>query len=351
MYPRLNIHKEIIAKNAYYLTSFCSRNGISVAGVTKVLCGSLELAEIFLKNGVKIIADSRVKNLDKIKSNFSQAYTMLIRIPMISELRQAVSVSDCILVSDIRTLTVISEISRANGKIPDIVYMVDMGDLREGVWFEQAVEEIRTACSIRNINLSGIGTNLGCFGGVLPTVENMKRLVEIKEKINVSTIRDISGGSTVTLKMLEDGVLPKQITNLRIGEGIVCGTDATGGRNVPNTLQDTVLLEAEIIEIKDKPSVPYGETGYDAFGRKHEFIDYGIRKKAILAIGEQDVSSSGMTPLDKNIKVLHSSSDHTIIDITDCEENYCIGDIIDFKLSYGALLRASTSPYVEKIFK
>jgi len=351
MYPRLNIHKEIIAKNAYYLTSFCSRNGISVAGVTKVLCGSLELAEIFLKNGVKIIADSRVKNLDKIKSNFSKAYTMLIRIPMISELRQAVSVSDCILVSDIRTLTVISEISRANGKIPDIVYMVDMGDLREGVWFEQAVEEIRTACSIRNINLSGIGTNLGCFGGVLPTVENMKRLVEIKEKINVSTIRDISGGSTVTLKMLEDGVLPKQITNLRIGEGIVCGTDATGGRNVPNTLQDTVLLEAEIIEIKDKPSLPYGETGYDAFGRKHEFINNGIRKKAILAIGEQDVISSGMTPLDKNIKVMHSSSDHTIIDVTDCENNYCIGDIIGFRLSYGALLRASTSPYVEKIYK
>ena len=110
-------------------------------------------------------------------------------------------------------------------------------------------------------------------------------------------------------------------------------------------------IEAEIIEIKDKPSLPYGETGYDAFGRKHEFINNGIRKKAILAIGEQDVISSGMTPLDKNIKVLHSSSDHTIIDVTDCENNYCIGDIIGFRLSYGALLRASTSPYVEKIYK
>ena len=69
-----------------------------------------------------------------------------------------------------------------------------------------------------------------------------------------------------------------------------------------------------------------------------------------MAIGEQDIDPIGLHPIDEKLEVLHASSDHTIVDITESDNDYKLGDIMKFKLSYGALLRAMTSPHVEKIY-
>ncbi len=94
--------------------------------------------------------------------------------------------------------------------------------------------------------------------------------------------------------------------------------------------------------------MPVGKIGQDAFGRKPEFEDKGLRKKAIIAVGEQDVIASGLLPLDPKISVLHASSDHTILDVTESAQPYKIGEKLSFRLSYGALLRAMTSEYIFK---
>ena len=49
------------------------------------------------------------------------------------------------------------------------------------------------------------------------------------------------------------------------------------------------------------------------------------------------------------IKVLGGSSDHLILDVEDAEENVKVGDELAFWPGYGALLAASTSPYVQKV--
>lgn len=89
----------------------------------------------------------------------------------------------------------------------------------------------------------------------------------------------------------------------------------------------------------------------DAFGNKPFFEDRGMRKRAIVAAGKQDVRPDGLTPIDDKLIILGASSDHMIVDITDSKNKYSIGDSIEFLLDYGALLGASTSEYINKITK
>ncbi|HIP92232.1 MAG TPA: alanine/ornithine racemase family PLP-dependent enzyme [Thermotoga sp.] len=352
MYPRLVINKKEIEENTRKVIELGKKFGIDIVGVTKVSLGDPNIAECMRRAGIKILGESRIQNIKRLLREGIKGPFMLLRIPMISELREVIKIVDYVLVSENFVLNKLDEIARFEGKKVNVIYMVDLGDLREGVWYEKAVEEISKVSQRKKINLIGIGTNLGCYGGVLPTVENMQKLVEIKEAVEKNIkkrIEIVSGGSTVTLKLLEEGTIPDDINQLRIGEAIILGTDATGGRKIPWLSNETVVLEAEIVEVKRKPSVPVGKRGFDAFGRKKYFKNKGWRKRAILAIGEQDIDPMGLYPIDEKIEVLHASSDHTIVDITESDE-YKPGDIMKFKLSYGALLRAMTSPHVEKIY-
>lgn len=128
----------------------------------------------------------------------------------------------------------------------------------------------------------------------------------------------------------------------------MCGTDVTNNRSVPGVSRDTFTIYGSVLELREKPSVPIGDIGQDAFGRKPVFQDSGIRLKAILDMGEQDVVPSGLKPLFPDCEVIHGSSDHLIVDITDYSGELSVGDSIPFRLSYGALLRAMTSWYVRK---
>jgi predicted amino acid racemase len=49
--------------------------------------------------------------------------------------------------------------------------------------------------------------------------------------------------------------------------------------------------------------------------------------------------------------VLGGSSDHLLLDLTDATHKYKVGDVLTFKVGYGSMLKAMTSPYVEKVYK
>jgi len=106
---------------------------------------------------------------------------------------------------------------------------------------------------------------------------------------------------------------------------------------------------AEVIEVERKPSVPIGDRGQDAFGGTTDFVDRGVRMRAICIIGRQDVVVDGIEPEDHGITVLGGSSDHLILDVEDAAVPVKVGDEIAFRPGYGALLALSTSPYVSKI--
>lgn len=115
--------------------------------------------------------------------------------------------------------------------------------------------------------------------------------------------------------------------------------------------QDAFKYSAKVIEVKDKPTLPQGETIVDGFGRKPEYEDRGIRKRAILATGKLDYAiENKIFPKTKNVEIIGSSSDHTIIDINDVTSSIKVGDILEFDLSYPALMYLTNSRYVTTKF-
>ncbi len=110
---------------------------------------------------------------------------------------------------------------------------------------------------------------------------------------------------------------------------------------------DAFTLIAEVIELKTKPSRPCGEIAQDAFGRVPVFEGKGNMERAILALGRQDVDVSAIKPRIK-ADVLGASSDHLILDVSGLGLE--VGAKVRFDVGYSALLRAMTSPYVEKVY-
>lgn len=158
----------------------------------------------------------------------------------------------------------------------------------------------------------------------------------------------ISGGNSSSLHLLLKGMKLPDINMLRLGESLVLGYETAYGNRIENTCNDAFQLVVEIIEIKEKPSLPIGEIGRDAFGKVPTFEDRGIRKRMIAAIGKQDVEFDTIIPLDEGIRILGGSSDHLLLDGTDSEVNYKVGDKLRFNLTYGGILRTMTSEYVKK---
>jgi ornithine racemase len=77
------------------------------------------------------------------------------------------------------------------------------------------------------------------------------------------------------------------------------------------------------------------------------FIDRGMHRRVIIALGRQDVLVSGLTP-HHDLEILGSSSDRVVLD----SKNYDlkVGSEVKFSLDYGALLSAMTSPFINKQF-
>ena len=136
-----------------------------------------------------------------------------------------------------------------------------------------------------------------------------------------------------------------------MGEALLLGGETAYGQKLEGFYDDAFTLEAEIIELKEKQSVPIGETGVDAFGNKPVYEDRGIIRRAIIAVGRQDVDPDALSPMDEKIDILGASSDHLILDVSKSDNEYHVGGIVNFKLSYSSLLRATTSGYVERVYR
>jgi len=351
--PRVDIYLDKIVNNTKVIIKKCAKKGIEVIGITKGCSADVRVAKAMIKGGIKTLGDSRIENIKRLKESGIKAKMMLIRIPMHSEIKQLIKYVDISLNSELSTIKKISDLAQEMSIEHKIILMIDMGDLREGIMPEEAVNTVREIKKLPHIKLMGIGANFCCVSGVMPTTENLDRLVilakeiEEKEKIHIEII---SGGSTSVLKLVEDNKVPRHINQLRIGVGILLGRDDVRLRNLKGTYQDAFILAAEVIELKVKPSLPIGTIGRDAFGHIPVFKDLGLRKRAILAIGKQDIHLDSLIPLKKGIEIIAASSDHLLIDVTDFNGNIEIGDEIKFKLDYPALLAATTSKYVKKYY-
>ena len=347
----LTIDINKIGHNATIVSQRARDAGLSIYGVTKVLSGAWQVAQAFKNAGIEAIADSRLVNIRAMrKANIPGPY-VLLRLPAISEAEQVVTLADISLNSDLDTCAALSRAAVKLNVRHRVILMVDLGDLREGIWPDEYMVFLESVRKLPGIEAYGIGTNLTCYGGVIPDERNLGQLIHLKEQSQALLGHEliVSGGNSSTLSLLFGNKLPAGINNLRIGEGIILGRESMNREPLAGAYLDACILTAEIIELREKPSIPVGTIGQDAFGNAPIFTDRGLRKRAILAVGRQDTVPEGLEPCLPGAIILGASSDHLLVDVTDSPTVHT-GDMLSFGLGYGALLATSTSPYVKKQF-
>lgn len=356
--PRVLVRPEAVRENA---AAVRERFDGRVVGVTKATCGDPAVAGAMLDAGVAGVGDSRPRNLDRV-GDVHDAETTLLRVPRASAAAAVVAAADRSLVSEPAVVERLGAAARRRGESEDasefddpgephdVVLMVDVGDRREGVLPGDAPGVVADLADVDGVRLAGLGTNLGCFAGVVPTAERLAAFVDAVERaegVVDGRFDVVSGGSTATLPLVEDGSLPGRVNELRVGEAILLGTDVTAGRRVPYLRGDAFELRAEVVECKRKPSTPEGRRARNVDGERPSFDDRGRRTRAVLALGKQDAVVDDLDPLADGVEVLGASSDHAVLDVEDARD-VSVGDELGFRPGYRALVRAFTSAYVHR---
>jgi predicted amino acid racemase len=310
-----------------------------------------EVASAMIHGGVSWIGESRLDNIERLRKNNINVPFLLMRSPHKSDVKRVISLADISLNTEYEIIEDLSEASIKNNIVHKIIIMIDLGDLREGIWPNELIPLVKEIMNMKGVKIIGLGTNLTDLNGTIPTSENNQQLVELAEQVEDNfniKLEYLSAGNSSSLKLLESGKIPNRINHFRIGEGILLGRETIYREKFPNTYQDAFVLSAEIIEKKLKPSVPIGEIGQDAFGNIPSVQDKGMMKRCILNVGRQDTNIEGLSPRGSTLEILGATSDHLLIDSTnDIDLN--IGDVISFDLNYSALLASMTSPFINKI--
>jgi ornithine racemase len=345
--PRIEISLSQIQHNARIVSEHFERKGIFLMGVSKAVLGDPSVAEAMIRGGVKFIADSRIENIQRMKNAGLSTQFVLLRTAL-SQAEAVVTYVDISFNTEFETLKELSYYANNNNKRHKVIIMVELGDLREGVLPEDIALLFKRVLQLPCIETVGIGCNLACYGGVKPSNEKMEQLSELAEALEKKfqiNLEVISGGNSANFEWFDSVENVGRINNLRLGESILLGRETLQRNIISGLYTNAFKLFAEVIEAKDKPSLPYGNIGQDAFGKIPVFEDRGVHRRVILALGRQDILTTNLT-LNDNSKILGSSSDHIILENMECD--LLVGNEVSFELDYGGLLSAMTSPFIQK---
>lgn len=351
----MELHKERLQHNFKFLNKLFSDNKIVWGIVTKLLCGNKPYLKQIMDLGIRQICDSRVSNLKAIKNLDPGIETVYIKPPAKRAASSVVRYADISLNTELFTIRLLNDEALKQGKIHKIIIMIEMGDLREGVLGDNLIEFYGKVFELPNIEVIGIGTNLNCLYGIMPSQDKLIQLGLYKQLIEARfnrRIRFVSGGSSVTIPLIVKGILPASVDHFRVGESLFFGKDLFTGKLIKGMKNDIFRLHAEIIELTEKPIVPRGELGQNVAGETFEFRDEDLGKtsyRAIVDIGLLDINTDDLRPVDKKVSISGASSDMLVIDLGDKKPSYRVGDLIEFKLNYMGTLHLMNSDYVDKV--
>lgn len=350
----ITLDKQKLKNNFEVLNDFFDKQGIHWSIVTKILCGNKKYLEVLLDLGVTNCSDSRTSNLKIIKSINPNARTLYIKPPAKGVIEEVVQYADVSLNSDITTIKMLSKEAKKQQKIHQVIIMIDLGELREGVMREDFIQFYEDIFELDHIEVIGLGTNLSCLYGILPNADKLiqlslyKQLVE--EKFN-KKIAFISGGSSVTIPLIEQNILPKGINHFRIGETLFMGTNVYNNTSYATLKQRVFKLYAEIIELYEKPIVPSGEMGTNLEGETITFDQDDIGKtsnRALIDIGILDIDVNHLETTDETIKIAGATSDMIVLDLGENNHEYQVGSVVEFTMDYMGIVRIMNSKYIEK---
>lgn len=350
----IELDRKKLKSNFEFLDKRFEKRVIDWGVVVKLLCGNKLFIQEVLNLGIREIHDSRISNLKVVKNLDPEIQTVYIKPPAKRSIKPVISYADVSFNTEYYTIKLLSEEAVRQNKQHKIIIMIELGDLREGVMGEAFVDFYREVFKLPHIEVVGIGANLNCLHGVMPSEDKYIQLSLYKELIkayfNVE-IRWISGGTSVVLNMLYKNQLPAAVNHFRIGETLFFGLNIEEQETFEGMYDDVFKLRTEIIELTEKPMVPMGNLAENPSGEMLEIDEslYGKTSlRAIIDVGLLDISPDFLLPYDPDIEVVGASSDMLILDLGHSDKNYKVGDLLDFRLKYMGALGIMNSNYIEK---
>lgn len=348
----LTLNRDKLAHNYRQLENIFASHGSNWGVVSKLLCGNdAYLREVLALNPAEVL-DSRISNLAKVKSIRGDVRTVYIKPPAKRSIADVVSYADVSFNTELTTIEALDSEAKRQHKRHKIIVMVEMGDLREGIMQDDIEAFFGRVFELTNIDVLGIGTNLNCLSGVLPSREALEQLSSyqrvIENTYNV-TIPLVSGGTSVTLPLLMDGDVPTDVNHFRIGETLYFGSDLMSGKHLEAFCHDVIELHAEVIEVASKPMTPTGPLGTNPQGKQATVTsERKTSTRVIVDIGVLDIHPDYLTPEDDSLTLLDASSDMMVLDAKDNHAGLKVGDVVTFELKYMGALHLMNSSYIDK---
>lgn len=350
----LELYRKKLEHNYRYLDDLFRREGKEWAVVSKLLCGNKDYIKEIVRLGAEEICDSRISNLKVVKTIAPHVQTVYIKPPPKRSIKSIVQYADASFVTELETIRMLSDEAVRQGKTHKVVIMIEMGDLREGVMGERLIDFYASIFELPNIRITGIGTNLNCLHGVLPSQDKLIQLSLYKQLIEATfdcEIPWVTGGTSVIIPLLLHKQVPEGINHFRVGEALFFGNNLITGKTFRGMKPDVIKLFAEIIEIAEKPRIPIGYLAENPSGETFEVNeeDYGKTSfRAILDIGLLDINTDFLIPEDPALDFIGASSDMVVVDLNRSKKKYKVGDLVSFRLKYMGALQLLSSDYIGK---
>jgi len=351
----ITLNKKNLLHNYRFLDKLFKENGKQWAIVTKLLCGNMDYLRVLIDMGIREIGDARISNLKNIKKIDPGIETIYIKPPAKRSIRNVVKYADASFNTEYQTIKWLSEEARRQDKLHKIIIMIELGDLREGIMGDYLVDFYAEIFNLPNIQVIGLGANLNCMHGVMPSEDKLIQLSLYKQLIEAKFKREIplvTGGTSVVIPLIFRKQIPQAINHFRVGETLYFGNNLFNDHTIRGMKKDIFKLHAEIIEITEKPKVPIGVIDKNPSGEMFEVNedDFGKRSnRAIIDVGVLDVADiKFIIPDDPSIEIIGGSSDMLVLDLGDNKKSYKVGDIVTFSLKYMGALRLLNSDYIEK---
>lgn len=361
----LVIHTKEIKNNIKKLSSYLKTHNIEWSLITKVFSGDIGflnniLTDDVIKN-INSVGDSRLTSLKNLKKVNPEMRTIYIKPPAAIYADDIVKYADISLNTSYITIEALNKAATKQNKVHRIIIMIEMGELREGVNRDDIINFYQKVFNLSNIEVIGIGSNLGCMYGVEPTYDKLLQLSLYKELIAAKFNEDlkfVSGGSSITLPLIEKNFVPEGVNHFRIGEAVFFGTSPLENKQFEDLSTNTFEFHANIIELEEKGIVPDGTISEANVGHTAEYNENdisGLSYKAILDVGMLDVDRNDIESKDDEIKFVGTTSDMTVIDIgnnktKDGKKKFSVGNTICFNPNYMAVARLLNSKFVDKKF-
>jgi ornithine racemase len=350
----LTLNREKLKTNFLRLKQLFEEKGVEWGVVTKLLCGNKPFLQELINLGIKEVHDSRISNLAMIKRLKKDIQTVYIKPVSKKNVAKMVEFADVSLNSELDTIRMISEEAVKQDKLHKIIIMVETGDLREGVMGEQLMDFYGHVFELPKIEVIGLGTNLNCLNGVMPSADKLIQLSLYKQLIELKfgrVIPWVSAGTSVTIPLMMTNQLPSGVNHFRVGETLYFGVNLVEETVIDGMHGDVFELQAELIELQEKPLVPTGVLAANPQGEVKEIDEslYGQTSfRGIIDIGLLDADPKYLISNDPDIEIVGASSDMLIVNLGENKKGYKVGETLTFQMKYMGALGLLNSNYIEK---